>query len=67
MSKSISEKEKKLLDKIEKARKDLSKLKQKRKEKLGELAIKAGLAGIDNQVLQERLALLAKELCGDER
>jgi hypothetical protein len=66
MSKSPSEKEKKLLDRIEKAKKDLAKLKQKRKEKIGELAIKAGLSGIDNQVLQERLAQLAQELCGDE-
>ncbi len=62
MSKSPSEKEKNLLEKIEKAKKDLAKLKQKRKEKLGELAIKAGLASIDNELLEKHLNKLAQEL-----
>jgi hypothetical protein len=62
VSKSPSEKEKNLLEKIEKAKKDLAKLKQKRKEKLGELAIKAGLASIDNELLEKHLNKLAQEL-----
>ncbi len=65
MSKSISEKEKRLLEKIEKAKKDLAKLKQKRKERIGEFAMKAGLAGVDDKTLQEHLARIAKELTRD--
>ena len=62
MSKTLSEKEQQLINKIEKAKKDLASLKQKRKEKLGELAIKAGLANVDNHVLQEHLSRIAQEL-----
>lgn len=62
MSKTLSEKEQKLINKIEKAKKDLANLKQKRKEKIGELAIKAGLANVDDQLLQDHLSRIAQEL-----
>ncbi len=62
MPKTLSEKEQQLIKKIEKAKKDLANLKQKRKEKIGELAIKAGLANVDDQLLQDHLSRIAQEL-----
>jgi hypothetical protein len=62
MPKTLSEKEQQLINKIEKAKKDLANLKQKRKEKIGELAIKAGLANFDDQLLQDHLSRIAQEL-----
>ena len=61
-SKSLSEKEKRLLDKIDKAKKDLLKLKGKRKNELGEMAIKAGLHAFHDHDLQAGFEKLAKEL-----
>lgn len=61
-SKSLSEKEKRLLDKIDKAKKDLLKLKGKRKNELGEMAIKAGLHAFHDHDLQTGFEKLAKEL-----
>lgn len=61
-SKSLSEKEKQLLDKIDKAKKDLLKLKDRRKNELGEMAIKAGLHAFDDHDLKSGFEKLAKEL-----
>lgn len=62
MAKTTQEKEQALLDKIQKARKDLNRLKDKRRREIGGLAMKAGLADIDNDTLLTAFEKLAKEL-----
>ncbi len=61
-SKSLAEKEERLLNKINKAKKDLSRLKGKRKNELGDLAIKAGLHSFHDHDLKAGFESLAKEL-----
>lgn len=58
----LKEKEAKLLEKIEKAKSDLSKLQEKRKLEIGKLAFKHGLDVFDNTVLDKHFSKLAKEL-----
>lgn len=59
------EKEKKLIEKIEKAKKDLLHLQKKRKEEIGHLAYKHGLDHLDNQTLEQAFANLAQEFAHD--
>lgn len=59
---SLSEKEKQLLEKIEKSKKELSSLRNRRKLEIGELAYKHGLGDFDNTQLGEAFAKLATEL-----
>ncbi len=56
------EKEKKLLEKIEKAKKDLSRLRKKRIIECGELVVKCGLDQYDNSRLEKAFEKLAAEL-----
>jgi len=58
------EKEKKLLEKIEKAKKDLSRLRKKRVVECGELVAKYGLDQYDNTILSEVFEKLADRLKG---
>lgn len=62
MGKTTLEKEQALLEKIQKAKKDLNRLKDKRRREIGTLAMKAGLADIDNEKLATAFESLAKEL-----
>ena len=62
MSKSLKEKERILLEKLEKAKSDLKRLKNKRRAEIGELAMKAGLDSVDNDILLKRFNQLASEL-----
>ena len=59
---SSKEKELKLIEKIEKAKKDLERLKHKRKIELGILACKHGLDEISHKQLDKAFAKLAEEL-----
>ena len=61
MIKSTIEKEQALIEKIQKARKDIMRLKDKRKRELGALAMKAGLADIENKRLLSEFEKLAVE------
>lgn len=56
------EKEKKLLERIEKAKSDLLKLQNKRKMEIGKLAYKHGLESVDDVTLDKAFEKLAKEL-----
>lgn len=58
----VKEKENRLIEKIEKAKKDLQKLQEKRRIEIGRLACKYGLDGYENKLLGERFSDLAKEL-----
>jgi hypothetical protein len=59
---SSREKEQKIIEKIEKAKKDLAKLQDKRKSEIAGLARKHGLDKFDNEHLDKAFAKLAKEL-----
>ena len=59
---SLLEKEALLLKKIEKTKKDLFKLRDKRQKELGKLACDAGLDAIDNETLKKQFAQLAKDI-----
>lgn len=60
--KSHVDKEKALIEKLEKAKKDLAKLQNKRKMEIGQIAMKAGLSTIDDKTLAKAFSKLAKEL-----
>lgn len=55
-------KEQKLLEKIEKAKKDLEVLQKKRKLELGDLAYQYQLNQFDNSILAQAFEKLSKEL-----
>lgn len=57
-----NEKQQKLIEKIEQAKKDLLALQEKRKREIGSLACKHGLDRLDNETLGNAFANLAKEL-----
>lgn len=57
-----TDKEQKLIEKIERAKKALSDLKEKRKREIGNLACKHGLDRIDSAKLNAAFENLAKEL-----
>ena len=57
---NASEKEQKLLSAIEKARKELTRLKEKQKLELGALACRYNLHELDSSVLKDEFSLLAK-------
>ncbi len=57
-----TEKEQKLMAKIEQAKRALLNLKEKRKREIGNLACKHGLDRIDSQKLNAAFENLAKEL-----
>ena len=57
----ISEKEKKLMEKIKKAKQDLAKLQQKRKIEIGALAVKYGL----DELANDRLETIFKKIAED--
>ena len=59
---SLKEKESKLIEKIEKAKKDLSRLQDKRRNEIGRLACKHGLDAFDDKLLDQSFAKLSKEL-----
>ena len=60
--KSLKEKENKLLEKIEKAKNELSRLQEKKRTDIGKLACKHGLDAFDDAVLDKHFSNLAKEL-----
>ncbi len=62
MPKTSTDKAAALLQKIEKAKQDLIKLKEKRKTEIGELAVKAGLLEVDNKILFSAFEELAQKL-----
>lgn len=57
----VNEKEQKLLSVIEKARKELNRLKEKQKLELGALACRYNLHELDLTVLTEEFSRLAKQ------
>lgn len=59
---SLKDKESKLIEKIEKAKQELFKLQQKRRNEIGKLACKHGLGAFDDNVLNEKFSKLAEEL-----
>ncbi len=59
---SLREKENKLVEKIEKAKNELSRLQQKRRVELGKLAIKHGLDAYDNKIIDQHFAKLSQVL-----
>ena len=67
MPKTSTDKAAALLQKIEKAKQDLNKLKEKRKMEIGELAVKAGLADVDNKRLTSAFEELAKKLTASNK
>ena len=62
MKNTISQKEQLILDKIDKYKQELVTLREKRKKEIGEIAIKAGLADLDNRQLKTTFERLANEL-----
>lgn len=54
--------EQKLLEKIDRAKKDLVALQERRKKEIGALAYKYGLDRIDNERLSQAFANIAQEL-----
>ena len=58
----LKEKENKLIEKIEKAKKDLIRLQDKRRHEIGKLACKHGLDAFDDNVLDQSFAKLSAEL-----
>jgi 1,2-phenylacetyl-CoA epoxidase catalytic subunit len=54
--------EQKLLEKIDRAKKDLVALQERRKKEIGTLAYKYGLDRIDNKKLSQAFANIAQEL-----
>lgn len=65
MAMTTHEKEIALLEKIEKARKDLAKLKEKRKIEIGEMAIKSGLGEFDNETIESKFKQIVQEMKND--
>ena len=65
-TKTLSEKEASLLDKIEKARATLSKLREKRVIECGKLAVKYNLHLVEDGVLAARFKQLAQELSREQ-
>ncbi len=61
VKKSISEKEKELLDKIEKTKKELMKLQEKQKIEIGTLAYKYNLQNINIKTLENEFKDIAKK------
>ncbi len=61
---AIKEKEQKLIEKIEQAKKDLARLQDKRRIELGKLACKHGLDAYEDSALDKAFAKLSKELSG---
>lgn len=59
---SVEEKEKRILDRIEKAKKSLNQLQEKRRNDLGRLACKHNLDRISDTVLDQAFARLSREL-----
>lgn len=58
----LKEKEQKLIDKIERAKKELLQLQEKRRKEIGQLACKHGLDDFDDNVLESAFLKLSKEL-----
>ncbi len=56
------EKESKLIEKIQKAKKDLSRLQDKRRSEIGKLACKYGLDIYDDRILDKSFFKLSEEL-----
>ncbi len=61
-TKTVSQMEAILMDKIEKATQQLNKLQQKHKLEIGQLAYKYGLQNFETKQLDNAFANLAKEL-----
>ena len=61
VKKSVSEKEKELLDKIAKAKEELSRLQEKQKTALGHLAYKHNLHLLDKKILENEFKELVKK------
>jgi len=59
---SLKEREDKLLSRIEKAKKELVRLQDRRRAEIGKLAVKYGLDSYDDLVLDKSFAKLSKEL-----
>jgi len=59
---AILEKEQKLLEKIEQAKKQLLEIQERRKKEIGALAYKHGLDRFDNVALNKMFANIAREL-----
>lgn len=59
------EKERKLIEKIEQAKQELSRLQDKRKIEIGKLACKHGLDAFENSFLDKAFATLSKELANE--
>jgi len=59
---TLKEKETKLIEKIKKAKKDLSRLQGKRHSEIGKLACQHGLDTYDDTILNQSFARLSKEL-----
>ena len=59
---SLKEKEQKLINKIERAQKELSRLQEKRRHEIGKLACKHGLDSFDDATLNNCFSKLAEEL-----
>lgn len=64
-TKTVSQMEAVLMDKIEKAKDKLVRLQQKHKLEIGSLAYKHGLQQFDIKQLEDRFAVIAKELNHD--
>lgn len=62
VKKSLKEKEAELIDKIHDAKQKLSKLQQKRKIEIGQLAMKYGLDQLDNAALEAHFKTVADGL-----
>jgi uncharacterized protein YlxW (UPF0749 family) len=58
---SLQEKEKKLLNKIESAKKELDKFQKKRRLEIGQLACKYGLDKLDNDHLEQLFFQLSNQ------
>ncbi len=61
VKKSHSDKEKELLEKIEKAKNDLLKLQEKQKIKIGNIACKFNLQELDKKTLENEFRDIAKK------
>jgi len=59
---SLKEKEGKLLERIEKAKNELSRLQERRRSEMGKLACKHGLDAFEDVVLDKHFSRLAKEM-----
>jgi len=59
---TLKEKEKKLIEKIKKAKEDLFRLQDKRRSEIGRLACQHGLDTYDDTILNQSFARLSKEL-----